>query len=118
MLYLVAIVIGAAAGLMGALCGVGGGIILVPGFLYAFQMQQKNAIATSLAVIIATAAMATYRNHQQALIDWRIVAFGALGAAAAAYFGTELMHGLSNQTLNKLFAVTLVVIGVKMWFSN
>lgn len=112
--FFIVALIGAAAGLIGALCGVGGGIIMVPAFTLALGMDHKRAIATSLAVIIITAISASINNSRAGLIDWRIVALTAIGAAAASWWGTDLMQSLQNSTLTRIFAITLIVFGVKM----
>jgi uncharacterized membrane protein YfcA len=114
---LIALTVGAAAGLLGALCGVGGGIIMVPAFTAALGMEHKNAIATSLAVIVITALVATLNNARPQTvvqIDWRIVAIAATGAAVAAWWGTDLMHQLRSPILTKIFAITLITFGIKM----
>ncbi len=114
----ISLLIGIAAGLLGALCGVGGGIVMVPAFA-ALGLGHKNAIATSLAVIVITALVATINNSRtENLIDWRIVALTGIGAAAAAWWGTDLMQHLKSPTLNKIFAITLITFGVKMLFTK
>lgn len=108
--------VGLAAGLVGALCGVGGGIVMVPVFVLALGLEQKPAVATSLAVIVVTALSGTL-NHivkKPDLIDWKLVAFTALGAALAAWFGSDLMRSLSNHTLTRIFGALLVLVGVRM----
>ena len=50
---------GVIAGLLGALCGVGGGIVMVPAFVTVLGFEQKKAVATSLAVIVIIALVAT-----------------------------------------------------------
>jgi uncharacterized protein len=107
--------IGLLAGVLGALCGVGGGVVMVPAFVLALGMEQKQAVATSMAVIIFTAIAATANNARAGgLIDWKIVL--AVGAASVitAWFGSELMRSLSNQTLTRIFGVVLVVFGARM----
>ena len=52
-----AIIIGALAALLGSLLGVGGGIIMVPAFKGFLGLSMKQAIATSLAVMIVTASV-------------------------------------------------------------
>jgi uncharacterized membrane protein YfcA len=109
--------IGLAAGLLGALCGVGGGIVMVPAFVAVLGMEQRQAVATSLAVIVVAAIASTTSNlREPGLIDWRIVALTALGAATAAWFGSEWMRSLGSQTLTRVFAIVLIVIGAwKLW---
>ena len=110
----ITLLIGIAAGLLGALCGVGGGIVMVPAFTLALGLPHKVAIATSLAVIIITASVSTIQNARADLIDWRIVALTAIGAGVAAWWGTELMQQLQSSTLTRIFGITLVVFGARM----
>ena len=110
-----AILTGLAAGLLGALCGVGGGIVMVPAFVGLLGLEHKQAVATSMAVIIVTALAATLNNaRSNNLIDWKIVATVGLASMVAAWFGSDLMRGLSNQTLTRVFGCLLVVFGVRM----
>ena len=78
-------------------------------------LQHKAAVATSLAVIVVTSLVATSNNALKGgLIDWRIFAAASVGAAVAAWFGTDLMRSLSNPQLTRIFAITLIVFGVLM----
>ena len=115
-LILIAIAIGLVAGLLGALCGVGGGIVMVPAFVALLGLGQKEAVATSLAVVIVTALAATANNARAGgdLINWKIVAAVGLASAITAWFGSDLMRSLSNQTLTRTFGVVLVLFGARM----
>ena len=91
---------------------------MVPIFAVLLGMDQKPAVATSLAVVVVTASIGTL-NHvvkKSDLIDWKLVAFTAIGAAIAAWFGTDLMRTMSNQVLSKGFGVLLVLVGARMLF--
>ncbi len=110
-----AILIGLAAGLLGALCGVGGGIVMVPAFVGLLGFDQKRAVATSMAIIIIISIVATLNNARaNKLIDWKIVAAVGLASAIAAWYGTDLMRSLSNQTLTRVFGCVLVAFGARM----
>lgn len=114
-LILLSIAIGLVAGLLGALCGVGGGVVLVPAFVGLLGLDQKKAVATSLAVIILTAAAATANNTRAGdMINWKIVAAVGTASALTAWFGTDLMRSMSNQTLTRMFGAVLLVFGAKM----
>ncbi len=114
-LVIIAILTGLAAGLLGALCGVGGGIVMVPAFVGLLGLEHKQAVATSMAVIIVTAIAATLNNSRaNNLIDWKVVAAVGLASAVAAWFGSDLMRSLGNQTLTRIFGVMLVVFGLRM----
>lgn len=114
-LPLIAIAVGLAAGLLGALCGVGGGIIMVPAFVALLGLEHKQAVATSMAVIIVTAIAATLNNARtNQLIDWKVVLIVGLASAVAAWYGSDLMRSLGNQTLARIFGCLLVVFGLRM----
>jgi len=112
-LLLTCLLVGVVAGLAGALCGVGGGIIMVPAFVLILGMTQKTAVATSLAVVVVSGLSATANNvtSKSNLIDWKIVGITALGAVVAAWYGSDLMRSLSNQQLTKIFGVLMIVVG-------
>ncbi len=93
---------------------------MVPAFTGLLALNQKQAVATSLAVIIPTALIATLRNSTgpESLIDWRIVIPAALGAMVVAFFAADWMRNLSNASLTRIFAILLIVVGVKMLLSK
>jgi uncharacterized membrane protein YfcA len=83
--------VGAAAGLMSGLLGIGGGTVMVPGFTEIARIPLKSAIATSLACVGIFAIPSTVTHALLGDIDWRfallltaaVVPGARLGAAAA-----------------------------------
>lgn len=108
--------IGLLGGIIAALCGVGGGVVMVPGFVLLLGIAQKNAVATSLAVIIPTALIATVQNSRNGLLvgQWKIIAITALASTLTAWFGTSLLTSMRNETLTRIFGVLLLVFGARM----
>jgi uncharacterized membrane protein YfcA len=106
--------IGILAGVIAALCGVGGGVVMVPAFVTLLALPQKTAVATSLAIIIPTALMATTQNAKNGFVDWKIAAITALSASIFAYFGADWMKTMSNTTLTRIFGTILVLFGTRM----
>ena len=117
-MILIPLLIVALGGLIGTLCGVGGGILMVPAFVMILGLSQQNAVATSLAVIASLAIVATSKNAtaSPSLIDWKVFVPAAIGAMAVAYFASDLLKTLSNATLQRLFAVVLLIFGTIMLF--
>jgi len=114
-LILTASLIGLSAGLLGALCGVGGGIVMVPAFVTLLDMEHKKAVATSMAIIIIISIVATLNNTRaNNLIEWKVVAAVSVASALAAWFGADLMRSMSNQSLTRIFGAVLVVFGTRM----
>lgn len=118
-LILAGLLIGVAAGVLGALCGVGGGIFMVPMFVSFLDLTQKQAVATSLAVIILTSLAATVSNVRsgQALIQWPLFWAAAAGSTVASYVMADVMRSMTDETLTRVFAIVMVAAGVWMWFS-
>lgn len=106
--------IGILAGVVAALCGVGGGVVMVPAFVSLLAMPQKTAVATSLAIIIPTALMATTQNAKNGFVDWKVAAVTAVSASIFAYFGADWMKSMGNATLTRIFGTILVIFGSRM----
>lgn len=116
---LLCLLAGVVSGGVAALCGVGGGIILVPAFVFFFDMPQKNAVATSLAAIILTSLAASIRNTGNQLVDWKVAVPVALSAAVVAWFAADWLRQLSNLLLTRIFAVVMITVGARMlWLAK
>lgn len=113
---IIAFLVGAIAALLGSLLGVGGGILMVPAFKSFLGLSMKQAIATSLAVMVVTASVSSFRYAGAGLIDWKIAGVAAIAALVAAYFGSELMKSLSAPQLRILFGVFLITVGIYILF--
>lgn len=111
---LICLGVGILGGVIAALCGVGGGVVMVPAFVLLLALPQKQAVATSLAIIIPTALMATTQNARSGLVNWKIVAVTAISASVFAYFGSGWLKSMSNETLTRIFGTVLVVFGLRM----
>lgn len=112
--WLLGLGLGAVTGILAALCGVGGGLIMVPAFVFLAALDQKSAVATSLAVIIAVSLVTTAKYHAAALVKWHIAIPVAIGAAATAWFATDWLKVLSNDTLSRVFGILMILVGVRM----
>lgn len=110
----IAILIGVASGITAALCGVGGGIIMVPAMVFFFGLAQKEAVATSLGAIILIAMMGTLKNHSNQLVNWPVAISCALAGGITAWFAADLLKGMSNELLTRIFGVLLVLVGIRM----
>jgi uncharacterized membrane protein YfcA len=112
--FLLGVGIGAVTGVLAALCGVGGGLIMVPAFVFLLALDQKSAIATSLAVIIAVSLVATAKYSAASLVKWQVVLPVMLGAVVTTWLATDLLKHLSNDVLTRIFAILMIVVGIRM----
>ena len=111
---LISLGIGCVSGVVAALCGVGGGVVMVPCFVFLLHMGQKNAVATSLMAMIGTAIVASSQNLRNGFGDWKIAAVTMSGAMCTAYLAADWMRKLSSERLTQVFGLVLVVVGLRM----
>jgi uncharacterized membrane protein YfcA len=113
-LLLLLIVVGAGAGVLAGLLGVGGGILLVPFLVLALGMTQHEAEATSLLVILPTAIAASIALRLRRVGDLPVaLGLGAVGAFGAAA-GALLALALPGSVLRVLFSVLLALVGLRL----
>ena len=112
--FLLGIGVGALSGILAALCGVGGGIIMVPAFVFLMALDQKSAVATSLAVIIAVSLVATAKYQAAALVKGQVVLPVVIGAVVTTWLATDWLKHLSNDLLTRIFAILMIVVGIRM----
>jgi len=115
---LISILIGAAAGLLAGLTGVGGGLLLVPLMVGLLAVAQHQAHGTSLAVIfpIALIGAITYAIHGHIVghVDWELILGLSLGGLVGVVLGARLMMRVPARQLRQIFGFFLVVVGIFM----
>lgn len=113
-LLLTLVAVGAAAGVLAGLLGVGGGVLLVPFLVLALGMTQHEAEATSLLVILPTAIAASVALRLRGVGDLPVaLGLGAIGAVGAAA-GALLALALPGSVLRVLFSVLLALVGLRL----
>lgn len=108
--------IGLTGGLLGGLLGVGGGFIMVPLMVMYTPLSQRQAQATSLAAIVPVAVVGAalyYIGSRQPQVDLRFALLLVVGSVVGAYAGARAMNRLPERRLKQIFAVLLVIIGIK-----
>ncbi|MFD1795270.1 sulfite exporter TauE/SafE family protein [Paracoccus aurantiacus] len=117
--------VGAFAGVLAGLLGVGGGIVLVPAFFYLFSAAgygsddlMQICLATSLATIIVTSARSVMAHNRKGAVDWQILKDWALGIMIGASAGVLMVSSLRTHTLQVIFGVLVVIIALYMMFGR
>jgi len=114
---------GSVAGLVAGLLGVGGGLFIVPVLLFLLPATGVEShqlmticVATSLCTIVITSisSVLAHQKHQAILwpVFWRFVPGIILGALS----GAAIADVVSQQLLKSLFAVSVILIAIKMLF--
>lgn len=120
-LSLMLMAIGAIAGVLAGLLGVGGGIVLVPAFFYAFGLLgydgphlMQLCLATSLATIVVTSLRSVHSHNKKGAVDWDILKTWAPGIVIGAALGVLLVSRLGSEVLQLIFAGLAMVVGLYM----
>jgi uncharacterized protein len=107
-----------AAGLVGALLGLGGGLFLVPVMIVLFGIDAQTAIVASLVSVIATSSGSAASYVHEGLSDLRVAMFlevsTVVGSIAGALVSVTLLAGRS-QILTLAFVPVVVVAAVLMF---
>ncbi|MBI2918889.1 MAG: sulfite exporter TauE/SafE family protein [Chloroflexi bacterium] len=116
--WFAAIVIGAAAGTLAGLMGVGGGLIMVPLFVGLMGVEQHQAHGTSLAVIPVIAIFGVLPYVVNAYVRWDLALYVAVGSTLGVIVGARLMARLPARLLRRLFGLLVIAVGVRFLISG
>jgi uncharacterized membrane protein YfcA len=98
---------GAAAGVLGALLGLGGGILLVPVLTMFFGINLRDAMGASIVSVIATSCGAAAGHLRAGLSNLRIGLFLAMFTVLGALVGSALVGVLPARLLEVVFGLAL-----------
>lgn len=114
-------IVGLLAGIFSGMFGVGGGVIMVPLMVFALGYTQYQAQGTSLAVLavpVTFLAAYTYHKSGESPINYQYALIIAACFVLGGYFGTKIAVSINEVLLKRLFSVLLIVVAVKMFFSE
>lgn len=119
--YLLYTVVGAFAGFLSGLFGLGGGIIIVPALILTFTANGHSAevvthlaIGTSLATIVVTSITSTLIHHERMAVRWDLASWLVPGIVIGAVLGGLMAVTLSGFTLQFLFGWLMVLVAIQM----
>ncbi len=113
-----AIALGAFTGFFAALAGVGGGFLYVPILILVFGLDPRDAVGTSLAVIIFTTLSASVSYLLQKRVFFRSAACLMVPSIMAAIAGSYLTAFISVTLIALLFSLVVGLLAVKMLFPD
>jgi uncharacterized membrane protein YfcA len=115
----VILLIGLVVGMVSGVVGIGGGILFIPALVYLLGMDQYKAQGTSLGALLAPVgllAFLEYYRHGHA--DLRVALLLAAGFFIGGYIGAVGAVHLPEIWLRRIFALMLVTVAGRMWFSR
>ncbi len=107
--------LGLVSGIFGGVLGIGGGLIMIPAMVLLMGFDQKLAQGTSLAILVLPIGiLGAWRYYQAGNVKLNIVLWIALGFVFGAYVGADLVQGLNQMTLRRIFGAVMLVAALKM----
>ncbi len=110
----IAAALGLLAGVLSGMFGVGGGVLFVPTLVFALELTQLSAQATSLAAMIPVVAVGAWRQHSYGNVRWRPAVVIGLLSIPGVVAGTAIATSLSDEVLQKLFAGFLIIVAIQL----
>ncbi|MEX5728260.1 putative membrane protein YfcA [Rhodovulum iodosum] len=107
--------VGAAAGVLAAIMGVGGGFIMVPAMIYILGMPTKVVVGTSLFQIIFVTAFTTILHATtNYTVDMGLAVLLIVGGVIGAQVGTQIGLKMKAEQLRILLALLVMAVCAKL----
>jgi uncharacterized membrane protein YfcA len=121
-MYVLFALIGALAGILAGLFGVGGAIVVVPGLLFAFSTygiadgnNMHIALGTTLTGMIFTLSAAVYSYQKRHAVLWPVFYKMLPGVSVGTILGATLAGHLPSQILKIIFSIFLMIVAVRIF---
>jgi uncharacterized protein len=112
---LILLITGLLAGLIAGAMGVGGAIIIIPFLVYFLGMTQHEAQGTSLMVLVFPVGIfAVMEYAKSGYVNYKFAVILILAFLVGSFLGSKFAVNVPAKTLQKFFAILLLVIGAKM----
>ncbi len=94
----------------------GGGLILVPAFVYFLKMEDKKARGTSVFCILPMVIASSIFYYKDNYINWEIGIKCAIGGIIGGIIGAKLLKKLPTKYIRIAFTIFLIYVAFKMLF--
>lgn len=109
--------IGVVAGYVSGLAGIGGGILVVPALIFFLGFNQHTAQGAMLAMLVPPIGiLAAWNYYRQGLVDVKVALIICIGYVIGGFLGSTMSTGLPENRLRKIFAGTVVLVGIRIFF--
>ncbi len=117
--------LGAVAGTLAGLLGIGGGVVVVPGLALLLsggevppERLMQVAVGTSLANIVVTSLSSIRAHHRRGAVRWPVVARMTPGIVVGAVLGAAIADMLPTRTLAIVFSLFLLIVAAQLGFGR
>ena len=113
----IAVAAGSGVGLAAGLVGAGGAFFLIPVMLYGMRIPVRVTVATSLAVVAASAAAGLVGKVATGQVDWLLAMGLVVGALPGARLGSYVSRRTRTDRLVIVLGIAIGAVAVRMWVS-
>jgi uncharacterized membrane protein YfcA len=120
-IFILYLCLGAAAGMVSGLFGLGGGVVIVPILIFTFSAQNFSsevlthmAIGTSLATIAVTSISSVASHHKHGLVVWPVALWLSPGILVGAALGASFAISITGLFLQLTFGIFLCCVALAM----
>jgi len=113
--------LGAFAGTMAGMLGIGGGLIIVPVLAILFEQQQlspEHIMHLAIGTALATAISSVRAHHKRGAVQWPLFARITPGIVLGAVIGSTIAHYLPSDALKRIFGVFEILLALQIIFSR
>lgn len=108
------VITGFIAGLISGLFASGGGLILVPAFLYILKMEDKKARGTAICCILPMVIASSIFYYTDHYINWEIGIKCAIGGIVGGVIGAKLLKKIPTKYIKLAFTFFLLYVSIRM----
>lgn len=117
--FFLLIAIGLLAGIFSGMIGLGGGLIIIPALMYLLHMNQHAAQGTSLALMLPPIGLlAAYNYYKAGALNVQFAVVIAIAFFVGGYFGSRWALSIPDAVLRKIFAISLILVAIKMLWTK
>jgi uncharacterized membrane protein YfcA len=110
-----ALIVALSSGFLGALLGLGGGVIMVPLLIFVLDIPIHIAAGASIIAVVATSSVSASVYVRDEITNMRLGMFLEMATTLGAVTGASIMVGISESILQIIFAISLLYAALVMW---
>ena len=112
--YFLAVAVGFSLGVFGT----GGAILTIPIFVYIWQFQNKQAIASGFIIVALVGLIAAWKHYKDGHINFKLLLFFAPTAMLGTFLGTSLSHNIPDGIQLIMLSVVMIMSALLMLIPN
>lgn len=110
------VIVGLLVGFISGMFASGGGLLLIPAYVYLFNSSEKEARATAVFCILPMVITTTFFYNKNNYINWKVGLLCSLGGIIGSFIGSKLLNVLKGKYLKGIFIIFILYSGFRLVF--